>query len=101
MAKKKKSESIEEIEKMIETEVDMSPPKPLEVQVMDKLGTPPNFFKCQIANVGDERFRVNVRVFVSSNNTVTVNKIAHSFYLRTKNGRIIGGDEIVKTYVGA
>lgn len=104
MAKKKKAEaaeSIEQIENMIEQEVDMNPPKALDIQVMEKLGTPPDFFKCQVVGVGDERYRVNVRVFVKSNNTVTMNKIAHSYYLRTKNGRIIGGDEIVKTYVGA
>lgn len=103
MAKKKKIEadSVEQIENMIESNVDMNPPKPIDVQVMEMLGTPPQFYKCQVASVGDERYRVNVRVFVSSNNTVAVNKIAHSYYVRTRNGRIIGGDEIVKTYVGA
>lgn len=70
-------------------------PKSLESQVMEKLGNVENFYKCQIVNVGDQRWRVNVRVFVPSNNTVSVTKIAHSFYLKTnEKGKIVGGDEI-------
>jgi hypothetical protein len=74
-------------------------PSNLETQIMKKLGTPPDFYRCQIVSVGDQRWRANVRVHVRTNDTVTVTKIAHSFYLKTDDkGKIVGGDEIVATY---
>jgi hypothetical protein len=74
-------------------------PANLEQQIMSKLGTPPEFYKCQVINVGDQRWRVNVRVHVRTNDTVSVSKIAHSFYIKTnEKGKIVGGDEIVATY---
>ena len=76
-----------------------SAPATLETQILKALGTPPNLYKVQIVNVGDQRWRANVRVTVPSNNTVTVTKIAHSFYLKTdEKGKLVGGDEITLTY---
>jgi hypothetical protein len=74
-------------------------PANLEQQIMKQLGTPPNFYKCQVINVGDQRWRVNVRISVRTNDIVTVTTVAHSFYIKTnEKGKIIGGDEIVPTY---
>lgn len=74
-------------------------PSTMESQILKALGIPPNLNKVQISNVGDHRWRVNIRVNAPSNNTVTVTKIAHSFYLKTdEKGKIIGGDEIPLTY---
>lgn len=81
-----------------EPKAPVAPPS-LEMQVLKVLGTPPNYYKTQIVNVGDCRWRANVRVHCPSNNCVTVSKIAHSFYLKTDDkGKITGGDEIVPTY---
>ena len=77
----------------------IAPPPSLEKQILDKLGTPPNLYKMQIINVGDQRWRANVRVTVPGTNTITITKIAHSYYLKTdEKGKIVGGDEIVATY---
>lgn len=74
-------------------------PPAIEQQVLKLLGTPPEFYKCQVVNVGDQRWRANVRVYVPSNDTVRVSKIAHSYYLKTDDsGNITNKDIIQKVY---
>jgi len=95
-AVKRKGQQEEEMPQ--EPQAPVAPPS-LEQQILGQLGTPPDFYKCQVVSVGDQRWRANVRVFVRTNGTVTVSKIAHSFYLKTNDkGKIVGGDEIVPTY---
>lgn len=74
-------------------------PTTLENQILKALGSPPNLYKVQIASVGDQRWRANVRVTVPSDNTVTITKIAHSFYLKTdEKGKLTNPEVIEKTY---
>ena len=90
--KRKKDDTPEEQPKVA------TPPN-LEKQILNKLGIPPNLYKMQVVHVGDHRWRANVRVTVPSTNTITITKIAHSYFLKTDDkGMIVGGDEIVPTY---
>lgn len=74
-------------------------PKNLEAQILKALGTPPDYYQTQIVNVGDQRWRCNVRTKTPTTNCVQVTKIAHSFYIKTDDkGKIVGGDEIALTY---
>jgi hypothetical protein len=71
----------------------------MEGQILSALGTPPKLHKVQVVNVGDQRWRANVRVLAESNDTVQLTKIAHSFYLKTdEKGKITNLDVIEKAY---
>jgi hypothetical protein len=77
-------------------------PISMEKQILAALGTPPNLYKVQVANVGEQRWRVNIRVYAEStesNNTVQVSKVAHSYYLKTdERGKITNLEVIEKVY---
>jgi len=71
----------------------------LEKQILDKLGNIPNLYKVHVVNVGDQRWRANIRVLVPSDNTVVVTQIAHSYYLKTdEKGKLTNPEVIEKTY---
>lgn len=87
-----------EEESFEEPKVPQAPPT-LENQILKALGNPPNLYKVQIVNVGDQKWRANVRVTVPSDNTVTITKIAHSYYLKTdEKGKLTNPEVIEKTY---
>jgi hypothetical protein len=74
-------------------------PPTLEKQILKALGNPPNLYKVQIVNVGDHKWRANVRVTVPSDNTVQMTRIAHSYYLKTdEKGKLTNPEVIEKTY---
>lgn len=86
-----------------EPKVPATPPSPsMERQILAALGTPPNLYKVQVANVGEQRWRVNIRVYAEStesNNTVQVSKVAHSYYLKTdEKSKITNLEVIEKVY---
>jgi hypothetical protein len=81
-----------------EPKAPVAPPS-MEKQILNALGSPPNLYKVQVVNVGDQRWRANVRVHVQSDGTVQVSKIAHSFYIKTDDkGKITNLEVIEKTY---
>ncbi len=96
MASKRREKVAEEVateEKVV------VPPAGLEQQILNVLGTPPNFYKLQLVTVGDQRVRANVRCYVPSDNSVQVTTIAHSYFLKLNDkGLIVGGDPITKVY---
>ena len=97
MASKKREKVSEEV--VVTEEKVVVPPPGLEQQILNVLGTPPNFYKLQLVTVGEQRVRANVRCFVPSNNSVQVTTIAHSYFLKLNDkGLIVGGDPISKLY---
>jgi hypothetical protein len=71
----------------------------LSSQVLEILGTPPNFHKVDSKHLFNNVYRVNVRVKSGLSNLVNVTKIAHSYFIFTdEEGNITKGDEITKQY---
>lgn len=74
-------------------------PEQVSKLVLDKLGTPENFYQSSAANVFGNYWRVNIRVKTNQENRiVTTTSIIDSFLVKIDGNKIADGDTVVKKY---